>query len=745
MANDNKPINNFPTSTKINSLSRILGIDDTANTVLYEINDIKGDFKGGVSLGTEDPGTPVLAQYYNAKAGVTYANFKDDTNTAITIPSKVGAQYVAGAQLIFDGAHWKAEWGLQDAPDLSEDYTTKVDFNGISQVSVNKFDLTRFDPGHFWGTTGSKQANSNWKSSLDKIPVTAGVSITIGGISTTYVGNGYKADGSFNEKINADNVTLKTGAVFIPGGDTVSIGINTDSVAGQDHSTTAFVIETASLPADYIPGGIIVNPNKIPNLPAYAKQTDFTVTKAKVDLGLDLSYNLADGSLSMHGKAYGNSVAPLYPAQTSASGDALPPIRIKPNTDYYLEGIFVDFPGSLFNEDFSTRIKKISEPVSNSTAFGFNSGAAVWACINISKSSASQPGKYDNSVQLTEGTVSKAYLPFGSTLKWNKVTGKPTIPNGYSDVYYSFTVSTNEFIIYYRITGSTNLYEGVKVALRVNAAIRQNCWGITGADLYAFDGITMAAQGKIMLSYGLENEYVYKQNGKTGDTTPISSGIIGIDGYTGGYHGNETYDSYQFFIDGVALTLPVANVALTPCSRFHYQQISKMLESDITSVVVQGKHIKITEFFTGGFDTGNTMIWDAALSGPITIDEFFGGLLAVGKPLATNAYTKRSAIQAMTGSGTTYFNEINGSNEFFTNNPTNSLSSKTTVSVLTALKNGVDVKDIYFNKCKAQVWDRLSPSDSKVYFRTQVGNGVVFAYANDIWTVKLQHRVNYKS
>lgn len=92
------------------------------NTAYYRLVVRKGDIGSsgmplGVAVASTNPGVPTeVGVNWIAKAGLTYTNFKDASNTAISIPTKVGSQYVIDARLIWNGASWNATWGLVDEP-----------------------------------------------------------------------------------------------------------------------------------------------------------------------------------------------------------------------------------------------------------------------------------------------------------------------------------------------------------------------------------------------------------------------------------------------------------------------------------------------------------------------------------------------------------------------------------------------------------------------------------------------------
>ncbi|RZK76806.1 MAG: hypothetical protein EOO85_10400 [Pedobacter sp.] len=66
------------------------------------------------AIGSTNPGAPNKPQYYEAKPGINYVNFKDANGMAITIPSEVDGKPILTAKLIFNGANWQAEYSATE-------------------------------------------------------------------------------------------------------------------------------------------------------------------------------------------------------------------------------------------------------------------------------------------------------------------------------------------------------------------------------------------------------------------------------------------------------------------------------------------------------------------------------------------------------------------------------------------------------------------------------------------------------
>jgi hypothetical protein len=87
-----------------------------------------GGYKGP-ALADTNPGIPTKPEYWSAKAGVTYPNFKDANGAAISIPSKVGEDFVITAALVYNGTNWVVEINPVEI-DLV-DYAKKADMPTI--------------------------------------------------------------------------------------------------------------------------------------------------------------------------------------------------------------------------------------------------------------------------------------------------------------------------------------------------------------------------------------------------------------------------------------------------------------------------------------------------------------------------------------------------------------------------------------------------------------------------------------
>lgn len=148
-----------------------------------------GIFKAAADAST-NPGTPSNPLMYSASAGVTYQYFLDQSGQPITIPTKVGEQYVSSPRLIWNEIFWVANWDLVDKPDLSDDYVTTE--NGIvkGDIIITEGSKQLFDKknmilyGFSLSNTGNPvQSTGSWMSKDIPIDPTKGSHIFVSGRS----------------------------------------------------------------------------------------------------------------------------------------------------------------------------------------------------------------------------------------------------------------------------------------------------------------------------------------------------------------------------------------------------------------------------------------------------------------------------------------------------------------------------------------------------------------------------------
>jgi hypothetical protein len=156
--------NELPLITDLTD-AKIIGLDKDGVDARFPVSSLSGIYKGE-AISTTNPGTPTLGQMYTAKAGITYTNFKDATDTAITIPTTVSSQPVAFALLQFNGTSWNA----LIVPITLSGYTLQTDFTPIQSLvnvllSGVKTDISGTQlNGYIAKATGVYTAAAGWKS-----------------------------------------------------------------------------------------------------------------------------------------------------------------------------------------------------------------------------------------------------------------------------------------------------------------------------------------------------------------------------------------------------------------------------------------------------------------------------------------------------------------------------------------------------------------------------------------------------
>ncbi|MFD2962761.1 MULTISPECIES: hypothetical protein [Olivibacter] len=99
-----------------------------------------GSFFKGEPAADFNPGIPTSPVIYKARAGMTYQHFLDQNGQPITIPTKVGEQWVSSPYLVWKDDYWITDWTLVDKPDLSGEYvpvSQKNAPNGVAALDEN--------------------------------------------------------------------------------------------------------------------------------------------------------------------------------------------------------------------------------------------------------------------------------------------------------------------------------------------------------------------------------------------------------------------------------------------------------------------------------------------------------------------------------------------------------------------------------------------------------------------------------
>ena len=205
----------------------------------------------------------------------------------------------------------------------------------------------------------------------------------------------------------------------------------------------------------------------------------------------------------------------------------------------------------------------------------------------------------------------------------------------YKQATITTTVANEElqgnFYIYVKYAGQSNLYARYQVAHVVHVEKRADNWRIYRADLFKLvDGI-MIDQEINLLTTG-DSECVFQENGKSDAT--------------GGFHGDETYDTVFFYIDGKKITDLATDFDLVGCDNFRYEQVSEIIETDNETDTPRCTHKKITTFSDAGYTTKNGLTW---LSVPATISIWYSGISCVA--LAQTAEYNSEFLNYYTFSG----------------------------------------------------------------------------------------------
>jgi lysophospholipase L1-like esterase len=131
----------------------------------------------GLAQPDTDPGTPTTPERYQLETGKTYIHFPDAAGHPITVPLKVGDQYVYSPVAFWDTDHWELLFDLMDVPGL-DDFTPLAVFEPVSEDLINISDYMDF----------SKLVNGDLLN--ESLPF-ADVYITAAGVTNS--GSGWKS------------------------------------------------------------------------------------------------------------------------------------------------------------------------------------------------------------------------------------------------------------------------------------------------------------------------------------------------------------------------------------------------------------------------------------------------------------------------------------------------------------------------------------------------------------------------
>ncbi|WP_298512953.1 BACON domain-containing protein [uncultured Kordia sp.] len=196
---------------------------------------------------------------------------------------------------------------------------------------------------------------------------------------------------------------------------------------------------------------------------------------------------------------------------------------------------------------------------------------------------------------------------------------------------------------------------------------------ITYCEEFRYNGEEMIPTEITLLHFG-ESEFTYRKNGASN--------------FTGGFHGNETLEEIEFFIDNTVMTDLSTAFAMKPCEEFSYKQKSMMHKDDM-SHGEEAEHIKQTTIKDGGYTTKNTLIGKENIS----LSTCYGSLVSVSIDIGQNGYTDNfDESVTFNQNGDRKMEEVN--NKIFLWSETNQLSTK--------IESIFSIND---NSSKQYIWD----------------------------------------
>lgn len=280
----------------------------------------------------------------------------------------------------------------------------------------------------------------------------------------------------------------------------------------------------------------------------------------------------------------------------------------------------------------------------------------------------------------------------------------------YPPVFVSFDpvgyLGTRKLLTIFIRRAFTNKYVGHKIAhmLDMSEVNYMDVHRIIGADEFQYSPETnsMVFIASTLLSPG-ESEFVYM--GESGS----------ID-HTGGYHGDEISENFQFFIDGVKQKQDV-KIDLIPCNSAFYIEKSKTYktakgtsESPIIDHQVDADHWKRTLFTHSKYETFNDVIWQRSFR----VAYWYHGICCMGKYQASEVMSEDFETAIMTGSTDNFLSKVGLHRYYFYNE-----SNKRGAEIF------AEVESPYFDDkdCTVFIWDRAT--DSKYYRRTPAFDTVV--------------------
>jgi hypothetical protein len=115
--NENKPMPGFATSGIITDQSKVLGLDDYGNTILFKLSQLRSNNIGQFKITDATPPVPLLNQNYElvgtaigTSPSGTYSNLKGVGNVAIVIPAPATGHAIINARAVWNGSYWVPVW-----------------------------------------------------------------------------------------------------------------------------------------------------------------------------------------------------------------------------------------------------------------------------------------------------------------------------------------------------------------------------------------------------------------------------------------------------------------------------------------------------------------------------------------------------------------------------------------------------------------------------------------------------------
>ncbi|MFK7749112.1 MAG: BACON domain-containing protein [Kordia sp.] len=177
------------------------------------------------------------------------------------------------------------------------------------------------------------------------------------------------------------------------------------------------------------------------------------------------------------------------------------------------------------------------------------------------------------------------------------------------------------FTVYTQSDAKPDYYWGFTIRHEQNLSdeVYSDQYRISSCEEFMYNGYEMIPTETTILHIG-ESEFAYKKDDASY--------------FTGGFHGNETLEEINFFIDNDLITNLSSEFTMRPCEEFSYLQKSIMHKNDI-SHTEEATHIKRTTIKDGGYNTKNTLIGIETVSMNIC----YGSIVSVSIDVGEKGYT----------------------------------------------------------------------------------------------------------